>query len=281
MTSYDIKKKTSLYLLTSLAIFSISATAVVTLMLYPAKPSGYSLGDFVGETLPYTLFAGIGGYYFARWALRHRKLAILIVGAMFLTTYGYVTYFAPKPVDLKRVMGASNETGLVEYITVNRTDVILGPNAVIPNVTRFQTPSPALVSIIIAVVEVAVILIVLIYGMLLPRLKGVQQLRQTRLSQSEVEESSLNFADEVRNTIVQYYKSAVHLVRRKGLQVRKSDTPRRLRDNVCTGMPQLCSDFGSLTDLLEEARFSLHSLKNEDRQKAGELYFSIDDCLKD
>jgi len=276
LTQHDVRKNSSLYLLASLAIFSFSTAAVMSLMVYPARSSTSSLLDFIGETLPYTLFAGISSYYFARWALRHRRLAVIIVAIMFLGSFAYATYLAPKPETLTQVTEGANATGVVEYVLVNRTDIVLGANPVIPTATRFQTPTPTLATFMMAIVQAGVILIVIIWGILVPRLKGVSQLRISRVPKLEVEESHLEFGDEIRAAIVGYYRSAVQSVRRRGVQVKGSDTPRRVEDNVCRNIPQICSPFTSLTKLLEEARYSLHSMTDDHREKAADSYRTIE-----
>lgn len=257
----------------------ISIGGMVTLLLpaasIRAEPSPL---DALGQLTPYVVSGGLAGFYFFRWARRHKRQALIIVALLVVASIFFGSAYTQRPGMVQAPIEVRTESALTSEAPQKGTTFTVQPSTLDFPVGPPSTP-PSMNTILVAIVQAAVILSLLGYLFLLPRLRAAGRKRPEESLRRTVPRfpSALLLKGEFSKAVVEAYVAARHWAEGRGLLLRESETPGSVAKRVCSNIPHACEAFRALTGLYEEARYSPHEIEKDKSERASACFQMIAD----
>jgi hypothetical protein len=255
-------------ILASLAFFLLALSVVGQARIFDSKGSVLSPSSWqaeVGLYLPFVLFALISTYHFLEWAKKHRKQAIVMMVFMVCATslIGTATLNIPRQAANTVTIALDTTSQQVQESPI---PIPQQPTSLQETVLKLQqvlseTPyfSLSFNVVLIATSALAVAIVVL---RMRPRVRHgtVGPLNQT--------EDSSTSEKTPREYVIQCYCYAVAALQKSGFRIPDSDTPSDAYVRVRQLRPTIADAYWQLVLLFEEAKFSLHSISDNQADSA-------------
>ena len=255
-------------ILASLAFFLLAFSVIAQTRIFETKGTVLSPSSWqaeVGLFLPFVLFALISTYHYLQWANKHRKQAVImmlfILSATSLigTSALNVPRQAVNTVTVGQVTTGQQGQGPpipVLQPTSSLQESLAKLQQIFNNTSYFSTSFSAVLLLASAIAVVIVLL------RMRPRVKRDQVKPFVQPHLSEI------YARTPRELVIQCYRYASSALQSSEFRIPDSDTPIDAYTRIRQLKPAIAGTYWQLTLLFEEARFSLHSISDDQAHSA-------------
>lgn len=258
----------------TLLVASIMMLFIVNSILhYAPNTSGVTLIDLAGDVLPYGLLVIMFFYYLLRLDARSIKvtthsrrprrtfkLSFLVIGATIISIVPFVV-----------VILLLEIFGLNRVLTTSPTSTVSNGSGQPIQFGAITFDPWFILSAFSVVFTLTMLFAVTSLG------KRRRSIEETE-GYEEIETKSIPLSanryvdDDYRMAIIAYYAQGREHMVNQGVPLTDAMTPREFGKNVFNSLSVAGKDFTSLTNLFEEARFSIHPMSHSEQTKARNHY---------